>query len=83
MMSTETVALRDPEPRVGRSVSLDHAAEILGVSRRTIYNRIREGRLQTIRTLGGSQRVLVDSLATPASHLNAAGADNVASTVRF
>jgi excisionase family DNA binding protein len=50
------------EPRIGRSVSLDHAAEMLGVSRRTIYNRIREGRLQTIRTLGGSQRVLVDSM---------------------
>jgi excisionase family DNA binding protein len=50
------------EPRIGRSVSLDHAAELLGVSRRTIYNRIREGRLQTIRTLGGSQRVLLDSI---------------------
>jgi len=50
------------EPRIGRSVSLDHAAQLLGVSRRTIYNRIREGRLQTIRTLGGSQRVLVDSM---------------------
>ncbi len=50
------------EPRIGRSVSLDHAAEILGVSRRTIYNRIREGRLQTVRTLGGSQRVLLDSV---------------------
>jgi len=50
------------EPRVGRSVSLDHAAEMLGVSRRTIYNRIREGRLVTIRTLGGSQRVLLDSV---------------------
>jgi excisionase family DNA binding protein len=49
------------EPRIGRSVSLDHAAELLGVSRRTIYNRIREGRLQTIRTLGGSQRVLLES----------------------
>jgi excisionase family DNA binding protein len=48
--------------RIGRTVSLDHAAELLGVSRRTIYNRIREGRLQTIRTLGGSQRVLVDSM---------------------
>ena len=51
------------EPRIGRSVSLDHAAVLLGVSRRTIYNRIRDGRLQTIRTLGGSQRVLVDSMA--------------------
>jgi excisionase family DNA binding protein len=50
------------EPRIGRSVSLDHAAQLLGVSRRTVYNRIREGRLQTIRTLGGSQRVLIDSV---------------------
>jgi excisionase family DNA binding protein len=50
------------EPRIGRSVSLDHAAQLLGVSRRTIYNRIRDGRLQTIRTVGGSQRVLLDSV---------------------
>jgi excisionase family DNA binding protein len=47
---------------VSRSVSLERAAELLGVSRRTIYHRIREGRLQTIRTLGGSQRVLLDSI---------------------
>jgi excisionase family DNA binding protein len=50
------------ESRIGRSVSLDHAAQILGVSRRTVYNRIREGRLQTIRTIGGSQRVLLESV---------------------
>jgi excisionase family DNA binding protein len=49
-------------PRIGRSVSLDHAARLLGVSRRTIYNRIRDGRLQTIRTMNGSQRVLIDSM---------------------
>jgi len=54
----------DFEPRIGRSVSLDHAATLLGVSRRTIYNRIRNGRLQTIRTLGGSQRVLLDSVGS-------------------
>src|SRR5258705_13853864 len=50
------------EPHIGRSVSLDHAAELLGVSRRTIYNWIRENRLRTVRTPGGSQRVLIDSL---------------------
>ena len=54
------------EPRIGRSVSLEHAAQLLGVSRRTIYNRIREGRLQTIRTIGGSQRVLVASMIAAA-----------------
>ncbi len=50
------------EPRVGRSVSLGQAAELLHVSIRTVYYWIREGRLRTIRTLNGSQRVLVDSL---------------------
>jgi excisionase family DNA binding protein len=50
------------ELKLGRSVSIDQAAQLLNVSRRTIYNRIREGRLQTIRTIGGSQRVLVESL---------------------
>ena len=50
------------EQRIGRTVSLEQAATLLGVSRRTIYNRIRESRLQTIRTVGGSQRVLVQSL---------------------
>jgi excisionase family DNA binding protein len=49
-------------PSLGRSVSIDQAARLLNVSRRTIYNRIREGRLRTVRTIGGSQRVLVDSL---------------------
>lgn len=50
------------EWRFGRSVSLDQAAALLGVSRRTVYNRIKDGRLQTVRTLGGSQRVVVESL---------------------
>lgn len=50
------------EPQLGRSVSIDAAATLLMVSRRTIYNRIATGRLQTIRTLGGSQRVLVSSM---------------------
>jgi excisionase family DNA binding protein len=62
MTMPESVSVAGFEPRIGRSVSLDHAAELLGVSRRTIYNRIRDGRLQTIRTLGGSQRVLLDSV---------------------
>ena len=68
-MFTDTLdTVRIPQPLqnlqtpTGRSVSLDQAAELLGVSRRTIYYRIREGRLQTIRTLNGSQRVLLESL---------------------
>ena len=48
--------------RVLRSVFVDHAAEMLGVSRRTVYYRIREGKLRTVRTRCGSQRVLLDSI---------------------
>lgn len=57
-----TYSQPDFAPRVGRSVSIEQAAQLLGVSRRTIYYRIRDGRLRTIRTLGGSQRVLMDSV---------------------
>lgn len=49
-------------PTLGRSVTIDQAAQLLGVSRRTVYYRIRKGRLKTVRTLGGSQRVLVESV---------------------
>ena len=68
MAMPESLCETSFEPRIGRSVSLDHAAELLGVSRRTVYNRIRDGRLQTIRTLGGSQRVILDSVQEDRSH---------------
>lgn len=57
-----TFTHQDFQPQVGRSVSIEQAAQLLGVSRRTVYYRIRDGRLRTIRTLGGSQRVLLDSV---------------------
>jgi excisionase family DNA binding protein len=49
-------------PAMVRSVLVERAAEILGVSRRTVYYRIREGRLLTVRTRCGSQRVLLESV---------------------
>jgi excisionase family DNA binding protein len=45
-----------------RSVLVDQAAVLLGVSRRTVYYRIREGKLATMHTRCGSQRVLMASL---------------------
>ena len=45
-----------------RSLLIDDAAAVLGVSRRTVYYRIKEGRLRTIRARCGSQRVLVSSI---------------------
>jgi excisionase family DNA binding protein len=44
------------------SVLIEEAARRLGVSRRTVYYRIRDGLLRTIRTRGGSQRVLLSSI---------------------
>jgi excisionase family DNA binding protein len=57
-----TVNEHEFQPQLGRSVSIEQAAQLLGVSRRTVYYRIRDGRLRTIRTIGGSQRVLMDSV---------------------
>ncbi len=47
-----------------RSVLIDQAVAMLGVSRRTVYYWIRQGRLQTIRTRCGSQRVLLSSMGS-------------------
>ena len=55
----DTDLVREPS---GRSVLVNEAAELLGVSRRTVYYRIRSGRLRTIRTRSGSSRVLLSSI---------------------
>lgn len=49
--------------RIGRSVLIEQAGEMLGVSRRTVYYWIRAGRLRTVRTPGGSQRVLLAAIS--------------------
>jgi excisionase family DNA binding protein len=61
-IAADTESAPFTEMRLARSVSIEQAGNLLNVSRRTAYYRIRDGRLQTIRTLGGSQRVLVESL---------------------
>ncbi len=70
------------EPRVGRSVSLGQAAVMLHVSIRTVYYWIREGRLRTIRTLNGSQRVLMESIreSTPATSESRRGISTTSSS---
>ena len=57
-----TVSETGFRPQLGRSVSIEQAAQRLGVSRRTVYYWIRDVRLRTVRTLGGSLRVVTDSL---------------------
>jgi excisionase family DNA binding protein len=48
-----------------RTVSITQAAELVGVSRRTIYNWMAAGRLEYCRTAGGAVRIVVDSLWRP------------------
>lgn len=44
------------------TVTILKAAELTGVSRRTIYNWIRAGKVEYVRTAGGSIRVFADTL---------------------
>ena len=67
MSSSFTNGMNGFVPQLGRSVSIAQAAILLGVSRRTVYNHIKSGRLSTLRTAGGSQRVLVASLQQQSS----------------
>jgi excisionase family DNA binding protein len=45
-----------------KTVSIPRACELVGVSRRTIYNWIAGGKVQYVRTAGGSVRIFEDSL---------------------
>ncbi len=55
------------------------ACELVGVSRRTIYNWIASGKVEYVRTAGGSVRIFVDTLwrepETSSSHLTSAQTD--------
>jgi excisionase family DNA binding protein len=44
------------------TVSIAKAGELVGVSRRTIYNWIASGKIQYVRTAGGSIRIFEDTL---------------------
>ena len=44
------------------TVSIARAGELVGVSRRTIYNWIADGKVQYVRTAGGSVRIFADTL---------------------
>ena len=45
-----------------KTISINKASELVGVSRRTIYNWITSGKVEYIRTAGGSVRIFVDTL---------------------
>jgi excisionase family DNA binding protein len=45
-----------------KAISIMKACELVGVSRRTIYNWISAGKVDYVRTAGGSIRIFTDSL---------------------
>jgi excisionase family DNA binding protein len=45
-----------------QTISIMKACELVGVSRRTIYNWMAGGKVEYVRTAGGSVRIFVDTL---------------------
>jgi excisionase family DNA binding protein len=57
------IARREPPMMIDRkTISIMKACELVGVSRRTIYNWISSGKVEYVRTAGGSVRIFVDTL---------------------
>ena len=45
-----------------KTITIMKACDLVGVSRRTIYNWIASGKVEYVRTAGGSVRIFVDTL---------------------
>ena len=45
-----------------KTISIMKACELVGVSRRTIYNWMATGKIEFVRTAGGSVRIFTDTL---------------------
>jgi excisionase family DNA binding protein len=51
-----------------QTISIMKACEVVGVSRRTIYNWMAGGKVEYVRTAGGSVRIFADSLWRTPQH---------------
>jgi excisionase family DNA binding protein len=51
-----------------KTISIMKACELVGVSRRTIYNWLSSGKIEYVRTAGGSVRIFVDTLWRDPQH---------------
>ena len=56
-----------------QTISIMKACELVGVSRRTIYNWIAAGKVEYVRTAGGSVRIFVGTLGGPPDGSTRAG----------
>ena len=65
-----------------QTLSIMKACEAVGVSRRTIYNWISAGKVEYVRTAGGSIRIFTDTLWRDAVALPRATASNASNSAR-
>ena len=56
------------------TLTIMKACEVVGVSRRTIYNWISAGKVEYVRTAGGSIRIFADTLWRSSGHESPSGA---------
>ena len=63
-----------------KTVSINQASELVGVGRRTIYNWMSAGKLEYVRTAGGSVRIYADTLWRSHSLHGKSSADSSTST---
>jgi excisionase family DNA binding protein len=61
-MQTNIESNRNTMVTERKTISIMKACELVGVSRRTIYNWIAGGKVEYVRTAGGSVRIFVDTL---------------------
>jgi excisionase family DNA binding protein len=69
-MQTNTEINRTAAIVERKTISIMKACELVGVSRRTIYNWIAGGKVEYVRTAGGSVRIFVDTLWREPSRSN-------------
>jgi excisionase family DNA binding protein len=69
-MQTNTDTNRTAAIVERKTISIMKACELVGVSRRTIYNWIAGGKVEYVRTAGGSVRIFVDTLWREPSRSN-------------
>ena len=60
-----------------KTISIMKACELVGVSRRTIYNWLSSGKIEYVRTAGGSVRIFVDTLWRDPNQTNRPAAETV------
>lgn len=60
-----------------KTISIMKACELVGVSRRTIYNWLSSGKIEYVRTAGGSVRIFVDTLWRDPHHADRPATDAV------